>query len=63
MVQLAHPYVTTEKTVALTIGIFFHKAKNTQVALVVKNLPANAGDMGSILGWVRFPGIGNGNPL
>jgi len=29
---------------------------------VVKNLPANAGDMGSILGLGRFPGGGNGNP-
>ena len=31
---------------------------------VVKNLPANAGDtrdMGSISGWGRFPGGGNGN--
>ena len=34
--------------------------------LVVKNLPANAGDagdVGSIPGWERFPGEGNGNPL
>ena len=30
---------------------------------VVKNMPANAGDMGSILGWGRSPGEGNGNPL
>ena len=28
-----------------------------------KNLPANAGDMGSIPGSGRFPGEGNGNPL
>ena len=36
------------------------------VALVVKNLPANAGDVreaGSIPGWGRSPGGGNGNPL
>ena len=36
------------------------------VALVVKNLPANAGDLrdtGSIPGSGRFPGKGNGNPL
>ena len=36
------------------------------MALVVKNLPANAGDMGdmgSILGLGRSPGVGNGNPL
>ena len=29
----------------------------------VKNLPANAGDMGSIPGSGRSPGVGNGNPL
>ena len=30
---------------------------------VVKNLPANAGDTGSIPGEGRSPGEGNGNPL
>ena len=30
---------------------------------VVKNLPANAGDVGLISGLGRFPGVGNGNPL
>ena len=30
---------------------------------VVKNLSANAGDMGSISGLGRAPGEGNGNPL
>ena len=37
-----------------------------QVVLVVKNLPANAGDlrdMVSIPGSVRAPGGGHGNPL
>ena len=37
-----------------------------QVALVVKNLPANArdkGDVGSIPGLGRSPGVGYGNPL
>ena len=29
----------------------------------VKNLPTNAGDMGSIPGWGRSPGEGHGNPL
>ena len=36
------------------------------MALVVKNLPANAGDvrgMGLIPGWGRSPGGGYGNPL
>jgi len=30
---------------------------------VVNNLPANARDAGSIPGWGRSPGGGNGNPL
>ena len=30
---------------------------------MVKNPPANAGDMGLIPGSGRFPGVGNGNPL
>ena len=37
-----------------------------QVALVVKNPPANAGDLrdaGLIPGWGRSPGGGHGNPL
>jgi len=36
------------------------------MVLAVKNLPANAGDAGSvglISGLERSPGIGNGNPL
>ena len=35
----------------------------SQVALVVKNLTANAEDMGSIPGLGRSSGEGNGNPL
>ena len=38
----------------------------SQVVLVVKNLPANAGDirdMGLISGLGRSPGRGSGNPL
>ena len=41
-------------------------AKPSQVILVVKNLPANAGDVrdvGLIPGSGRSPGGGNGNPL
>ena len=30
---------------------------------VVKNLPANAGDVGSIPGLGKSPGAGNSNPL
>ena len=42
------------------------KAWASQVVLVVKNLPACAGDIrdsGSILGLGRSPGGGHGNPL
>ena len=38
----------------------------SQMALVVRNLPANAGDIkdkGSIPGSERSPGGGHGNPL
>ena len=30
---------------------------------MLKNPPANAGDVGLILGSGRSPGVGNGNPL
>ena len=43
-----------------------HSHGASQMALVVKNLPANAGDirdLGSILGSGRSPGGGHGNPL
>ena len=33
------------------------------MAQMVKNLPANTGDAGSIPGSGRSPGEGNGNPL
>ena len=44
----------------------WHRYGASQVALVVKNLPANAGDVreaGSIPGLGRFPGEGNGDLL
>ena len=37
--------------------------RDSQVTLVVKNLPANAGDTSWIPGSGRSPGEGNGNPL
>ena len=40
-----------------------HNHEASQVALVVKNLPASAGDPGSIPGLERSPGGGHGNPL
>ena len=42
------------------------EAAASQMALVVKNLPANAGDVrdgGLIPGSERSPGAGKGNPL
>ena len=48
------------------IVYMYHMFGASQVALVVKNPPASAGDMrdvGSITGSGRFPGEGNGNPL
>ena len=44
----------------------FRVVRVSQVALVVKNPPANAGDarnVGLIPGLRRSPGEGNGNPL
>ena len=35
----------------------------SQVVLVLKNLPVNAEDTGSISGSGKSPGEGNGNPL
>ena len=35
----------------------------SQVAQMVKNLPANEGDLGSIPGSGRYPEEENGNPL
>ena len=39
------------------------QCRASQGALVVKNLPANTGDAGSIPGSGRSPEEGNGNPL
>ena len=47
-------------TVDRSIRVF---SNEYQVALVVKNPPANAGDLGLIPGSGRSPGEGNGNPL
>ena len=50
----------------LLIDLFLTILRASQVALVVKNLPANARDIrdaGSIPGSGRSPGRGHGNPL
>ena len=48
------------------MDIYLHLQRASQAVLVVKNLPANAGDVrdwGSIPGSGRPPGGGHGNPL
>ena len=45
------------------IKLWYTYIRSSQGALVVKHLPANAGDAGSIPGSGRSPGEGNGNPL
>ena len=50
----------------IVLFIILRKLWTSQVALVVKNLPANAGDIrgtGAIPGLGRSPGEGNCNPL
>ena len=47
--------------IVLILSLIIYMA--SQVALVVRNLPANAQDEGSIPGSGRSPGVGNGNPL
>ena len=56
---------TTNNKNTKTKFVFVHTAFGTLVALVVKNPPANAGDVrdtGSIPGFGRSPAEGNGNP-
>ena len=51
---------------AVLLESTYMKSGASQVVLVVKNLPANAGgitDMGSIPGLGRSPGGGHSNPL
>jgi len=45
------------------VGILYRPCLGFLGGLVMKNLPVNAGDMGSIPGSGRHPGGGNGNPL
>ena len=62
--QLTELVLSGLLTVKLTSPISFPRV--SQVALVVKNPPANAGDLrnvSSIPGWGRYPGGGHGNPF
>ena len=53
--------VTNSRTLLSHFHFLYCKA--SQVALVVKNPPANAGDLGLIPGLGRSPGEGKGYPL
>ena len=55
-----------KSTVQILLWVMWRELGTFQVALVVKNLPANARDTrdsGSIPGWGRCPGGGHNNPL
>ena len=43
--------------------MYYVAIRVSQVVLVLKNLPTNAGDVGSFLGLGGSPGRGNGNPF
>ena len=69
-VQLSHPYLTTGKTIALTRQTFVRNVSinlwSSQVALVMKNLHVNAGDIRDpalIPGSGRSPEEENGYPF
>ena len=50
----------------MSFNSYLYKGRASQVAIVVKNPPANAGDsrdVGSIPGLGRSPGGEHGNPL
>jgi len=60
--KLCETKVNLKTSQSSTFGPYHH-CRASQVALVVKNLPANSGDAGSIPDSGRFPGGGNDNPL
>ena len=47
----------------LVIAIAYSYNEDFPCGSVVKNLSANVGDMGSVPGWGRSPGEGNGNSV
>ena len=61
-----HIYTYTHTYIYIYTYIYIHIHGASQVALVVKNSPANAGGIRNadlILGSGRSPGGGHGNPL
>ena len=61
-----HTYIDTYTHTHIYIDTHTHTHMASQVVLVVKNLPANAGDIREVAlipGWGRSPGGRHGNPL
>ena len=54
-------WITSFSTFLLVLYQFIINECGQPRWLVMKNLPAGAGDMGSIPGMGRSPGVGNGN--
>ena len=75
MVQLSQPYMTTEKTIVLSICTFVGKVMSlifNMLSRIVMGFPCGsagresackAGDLGSFPGLGRYPGEGKGYPL
>ena len=62
---MCHKYTHTHTYIYIYIYIYIYVYIYTQVALVIKNLPANAGnlrDSDLIPGLGRYLGGGHGNP-
>ena len=58
-----HPGTNITQSIPLSSIAFFFLIKVTPGGSLVTNLPADAGNAGSIPGSGRSPGEGNGNPL
>ena len=64
--QLVRIIAANRQEMSFDTCVFVHLDWASQMALVLKNTPANAGDLrsaNSISGSGRFPGKGNGNLL
>ena len=67
MVQLSHLYMTSRKTIALSIWTFVSEVMLSRFVIAggseVKASACNVGDLGLIPGSGTSPGEGNGNPF
>ena len=61
--MIEHIYISNFTLRYLYIGNVIYTSDKFPGGSAVKNLPANAGDLGLSPGQRRFPGEGNGNPL